>query len=899
MRQFVATVIAVAWCIGAVAQDSGQAGGIDIVFLIDDSRSMQTNDPTDMRKVALKAFLDLTQEAGGDRIAVLRFAGWEPKGKPFLVYPLTQIPQDPSKRAETLKAIKKAIEEKVTAGGMATDFNYAFSVALAEAIKPWLKTNRPLWIILFTDGQMAPGLLSLKQRLGKEFPAFYKPAEEAIKSLKETYDKARAGVGNFANLDFARKELKKRRLALRRKAEDLFGKLVATQAKTLFKNKKVVVSMVYLRSATAKEQIRTPSDLQKNNAVASHLVQNLGAKLHVVGRRGLKSVFFDILKDVSDFWKPGLLRCYKDTSVGLKPSEVRHIPIHIFQGATVTKVVLFGRNPAFEPRLLKDKKEVKGVQVAGVGERYRILTLRGLPFGDYTLQIRSNAKDSLFVDVVAYAQVELQWGVVSDQSKGGPLVAGGSFAFGIDPKTSRPNEAQGWLVISATDKKGNSIADPYLMDAFSVKLTLPGMKEQPSPSTYTTLNRKWTLIKEVALLSEPGTGDVVAEGMVAVPTRGGDNITICRLPTIKFPLKIIAPLLRLSIKPSTGEEFLEFERLLVTGEIVAGKPAKEQAEGLTVRFVTDKGRKAAVTLKFSEGVFRGEMRLAADMWHLDGDMFDNAKISDAKKVVFLVRERKLSIKPEKVTFRGFTEDKLKGAFTLTYETAEDEQAEAEIAGITAKKGCKVSVTTGAKTFDIPREGIEVPLELVAQTSEAAGDAATVEVKVRLKGVPQSEKTLKVPVVYEYVPRPFPWWLVAVGAAVVVFLIILIWALTRPVFTEQQFWLRTENQYLLRDLGKRKAPATEQAPNSVLFILKGSRKEPVCHIKPTSSEWTLVVDNEQTEQLVPLKHGSWITLIKGDEKLEYRYFDRQPTEWELLGVPYEPDAEYFLIIEEEP
>ncbi|RKY17769.1 MAG: hypothetical protein DRP63_03140, partial [Planctomycetota bacterium] len=667
----------------------------------------------------------------------------------------------------------------------------------------------------------------------------------------------------------------------------------------LFRDRRVVVSMVYLRSATAREQIKTPSDLQKSNAVANHLVHYLGAKLHVVGRRGLKSVFFDILKDVSDFWKPGLLRCYKDTSVRLKPGDVRHIPIHIFQGATVTKIVLFGRSPAFEPRLLKDKKEVKGVHVAGLGERYRILAIRGLPFGDYTLQIRNSTEDSLVVDVVAYAQVELQWSVVSDQSKGGPLIAGSPFAFGITPDASRPEEAQGWLVISATDKRGNPITDLHLMDALIVKLTLPGMKEQPVPSAYTTLNKKWTLIKGVGLLSEPGTDNVVVEGMVTAPARSGSDITVCRLPTIRFPLRIIAPLLRLSIKPSTGEEFLEFGSLCVIGEIIAGKPARRQAEGLTLRFATDKGQKATVTLKFSEGVFRGEMRLAADMWHLDGDIFDSAKVSDAKKAVFFVRERRLSIKPEKVVFRGFTEDKLKGAFTLTYETAGDEQAEAEIASITAKKGCKVSAITGAKVFDIPREGIEIPFELVAQTSEVAGDAATVEVKVRLKGVPQSEKTVKVPVAYEYVPRPFPWWLVAVGAAVIFFLIILIWALTRPVFTEQQFWLHTENQYLLRDLGKRKAPATEQAPNSVLFVLKGSRKEPVCHIKPLSSEWSLVVDNEQVEQLVPLKHGSWITLIRGEEKLEYRYFDRQPTEWELLGVPYEPDAEYFLIIEEEP
>ena len=896
MRQFVAA-LAVAWCVGITAQDGKHADGIDIVFLIDDSRSMERNDPTDMRKVALKAFLDLTQETGGDRIAVLRFAGWETEGKPFLVYPLTLIPRDANKRMATLKAIKKAIEEKVTASGMATDFNYAFGVALTEAIRPWLKTNRPLWIVLFTDGQMAPGLLSLKQRLGKQFPAFYKPTEEAIIALKEAYEKARAGVGDFANLEFARKELKKRHLALRRKAEDLFGRLIARQAKTIFKDRKVVVSMVYLRSAAAKQQIRTPSDLRKSNAVADHLVQHLGAKLHLVGRRRLKSVFFDILKDVSDFWKPGLLRCYKDISVSLKPNEVRSIPIHIFQGATVTKVVIFGRSAAFEPRLLKDKQEVKGVQVAGTGERYRILTLRGLPFGDYTLQIRSRAKDAMVVDVVAYAQVDLQWRVLSKQSKGGPLIAGGSFAFGIAPSGSQPDEAQAWLAVSVTDRKGNPLTDPHLTAALNVKLTLPGTKKQPASTAYTALTKRWMLIKGVGSLSEPGTENVVVEAKATVQTGEDSLITICQLPTIRFPLKILSPLLRLSVKPSTGKEFLEFERLVVTGEIVAGKPAKEQAEGLTVRFASDKGQQATVTLRLSEGVFRGETRLAAGTWHLEGDIFDNAKVSDAKNVTFTVRERRLSVKPERIVFRGFTEDKLKKAFTLTYEMAEGEEAEAEIADIKAKSGCKVSVAS--QRFEIPREGIEIPLELVAETSEAAGNAATVEVKVRLKGVPQSEKTLKVPVVYEYVPRPFPWWIVAAGAAVVVFLIALIWALTRPVFTEQQFWLRAENQYLLRNFGKRKAAGTEQAPNSVLFVLKGSRKKPVCHIKPISSEWSLIVDNERVEQLVPLKHGSWITLIRGDEKLEYRYFDRQPTEWELLGVPYEPGAEYFLIIEEEP
>lgn len=130
---------------------------LDIVFLIDSSKSMTYTDPEEFRKVAVKAFLDITQDRGGDRIAVFQFAGWnetEPQGA--VVFPLTEIPSDEAEREKVLSEAKEAIKTKITPFGKATDFNYAFQKCVLEIIQKRNEENaaNKLWVLLLTDGEM-------------------------------------------------------------------------------------------------------------------------------------------------------------------------------------------------------------------------------------------------------------------------------------------------------------------------------------------------------------------------------------------------------------------------------------------------------------------------------------------------------------------------------------------------------------------------------------------------------------------------------------------------------------------------------------------------------------------------------------------------------------------------
>ena len=89
--------------------------------------------------------------------------------------------------------------------------------------------------------------------------------------------------------------------------------------------------------------------------------------------------------------------------------------------------------------------------------------------------------------------------------------------------------------------------------------------------------------------------------------------------------------------------------------------------------------------------------------------------------------------------------------------------------------------------------------------------------------------------------------------------------------------------------------------TVSFSLKGPKKSPVCYATPISAAYSLFMDEQPVSDRVQLYHGAFLKLVpaEGEVGVDFRYFEREPTEAELLGVPYEPGVEYFLIIEDEP
>lgn len=138
-------------------EDKRASENLDIVFVIDSSKSMTWTDPEGFRKVAVKAFLDITQDRGGDRIAVLQFAGWnETESSEAVVFPLTEIPFDEAERGKAIREMKEALTTKMNLSGKGTDFNYAFQKDVFQIIQKRNEENalNNLWIVLLTDGEM-------------------------------------------------------------------------------------------------------------------------------------------------------------------------------------------------------------------------------------------------------------------------------------------------------------------------------------------------------------------------------------------------------------------------------------------------------------------------------------------------------------------------------------------------------------------------------------------------------------------------------------------------------------------------------------------------------------------------------------------------------------------------
>jgi hypothetical protein len=121
-------------CVGG-----GSGGGLDVVFLVDDSGSMSLNDPAGLRVDAAEAFVD--QMRSSDRAAVVGFNGFATR-----YVGLTEL-----KSNTDVTAVKNALEQtRVAVDG--TDI----SSAVREAISIFTgdaQTGRRRVAILLTDGQ--------------------------------------------------------------------------------------------------------------------------------------------------------------------------------------------------------------------------------------------------------------------------------------------------------------------------------------------------------------------------------------------------------------------------------------------------------------------------------------------------------------------------------------------------------------------------------------------------------------------------------------------------------------------------------------------------------------------------------------------------------------------------
>jgi len=114
--------------------------GIDVVLVIDASKSMQTTDPQNLRKVGAKEFIDLAEV--GDRIGIVAFAG-----QPMDLAPLTTIQDDSTRQALKAKVDQIPSDRSDTHIGAA--IARAYQVLAAH---PDPRHNQ--YVLFLTDGKI-------------------------------------------------------------------------------------------------------------------------------------------------------------------------------------------------------------------------------------------------------------------------------------------------------------------------------------------------------------------------------------------------------------------------------------------------------------------------------------------------------------------------------------------------------------------------------------------------------------------------------------------------------------------------------------------------------------------------------------------------------------------------
>jgi hypothetical protein len=129
-------------------------GAADVLFVTDDSPSMQRNDPAGNRIRILKAMCDLLLHPGGGRAGILRIGGaLETEEKGAFAYPFREIPQTPDEKAKVLFEIKAALDDPMTGFGRGTDFNALFDKGVFDVLRK-REDARQAIVVLVTDGSM-------------------------------------------------------------------------------------------------------------------------------------------------------------------------------------------------------------------------------------------------------------------------------------------------------------------------------------------------------------------------------------------------------------------------------------------------------------------------------------------------------------------------------------------------------------------------------------------------------------------------------------------------------------------------------------------------------------------------------------------------------------------------
>ncbi len=817
---------------------------LDIIFAIDASGSMKWTDPSSFRKTVAHSFISLVRHHGGDRVAVVQFAGWDETSRAgSLIYKLTSIPKVAKLRKVLLPQIEAAINTKLGSFGTATDFNFAFERAVKEILdqRAQSEEKNKIWLILVSDG-------SMEVVEGND-------VREAYRSRLMVQGK---GV-NRANLNQA---------AIEMFTDEVLPKIAA--------NRDMFVTCINLGAGEPSDILVKISELPNGQLLRT-------------SDENLKTVLIEAFMGLpGGFQTYGVPEGFGYLKAKVAAGSAVASPFHIYQGASTTRLLLLGSTRDFKIDIKNEAGvsilDKASVVVHGKGGSHRLVSIADEVFGDYTLEVTNSSDSTGTFELLECAEFDLDAfvGVAGLKSEFYPgntidfevgLRETSTSAFVTDPALI--SEAVGLLLV--TDVDGSTTEDV---------VTFAGLQTAKASAQYSVPDDapggEYELLVRLGAIKETVSGRYA---FVSEPVR--------------ITFSVLSPVVDLHF---AREEVFIGQPVEVVGTVATGSlTGKQKQEGIKAKVVHVGSRtEKEVELTWDEesGQLHGTIALdEMNEWQIEKSPLGTGQMKPAEPEQVVVKPRGVRVLQvgedgkrvpvETLRLKGKLEEAV-----IANLLVEADLAPGETGGLDLKPFDKimeeadVSIALSGKTEPATLITGEDPsailtLTLTLNERPEEGDVGELVVTAKLPGVTVEKK---VHVTTEIPPKPFPWHYVAIGAGVaLLLLIILALLLGGPRFDQQQLYIVGGDGHHLKEwkTGRKSALGTVEVPGTLHFRLKGSKAEPTCMVMSGKGN-QMFVNNIECIHWTAVHHGDYVEVFPAQDEFSYRYryFERTPTAEEL-------------------
>lgn len=816
---------------------------LDIVFAIDASGSVKWTDPDSFRKSVANFIVDITQDKGGDRIAVMQFAGWnETSLQGSTLFNLTQIPDNPQLREVLLTEVKTTVNMRLGAFGKATDFNFAFQRGFKSILmqRDSLGGKNKVWLVLISDGSM-----------------------EVVegRDVHEAYRSRLVGQGKDVN-----------RPNLNKAAEEMFIEEVLPE---IASNNDLFVTCIDIGLEEPGNVLVKIGELPNG-----HLVR--------ASEENLKSVFVEAFSKLPESYPEfGISKGFDYVKSEIAPDSVLSRPFHVYQGTTATHLLVMCSSRDFAIDI-NDSKGTRitddpGVTVLGGGDSYRLVSLTSENYGDYTLQVSNKSGSPVAFEFLQYIDLDLA-PFVSTAGLKGEFYPGETLSFETGLREN---------------KTSTFVTDPVLISQAEVMLQVRDVDGNISESnqSFPDPQNAKTLAEYALPTDAPGGEWELLVRVAAIKnTVSGRHAFLSR--PVSIPFSVLSPVVELGFAQT---EVLMGQSTKVIGGVKTGSlTEKQMAEGIRAKAVhTASLTEKDVLLEWNKETeeLSGTIVLdEKDEWSILEMPLGTGRIKPSQPGRILVKPRGLRVAVVDSQGNKTPVDRIKlkgqvGESTCVNLLIEGDLAPGEAGEISAVFGkvmdeAEVVPVLAGKTGEpagITGENPVAPLALTLElkSKPEKGEVGELTITANLSGVVLEKR---IAVETEVPAARFPWlYVVIVAGVLVVLLIVLLGALSGPTFDRQQLYIVGGTGHLLKEwkTGRKNAVGTAEVPGTMLFRLKGGKAQPKCMVMPDKKA-RVFVNNIESTYWTEVHHGDFVEMYPAESEYSYRYryFERAPTSGEL-------------------